>query len=218
MNFPSYTHYRELLRRKAAFKGRSVKVQDRIKEVVEECYQEQLKKNVKDDDDPEPSTDKIAEKVAQALSLLYPLPNRWIVGVYRDEREQLRQMGLNSRAAVMPIKPKLSAEYNIKNISGYNVALFPFPDGTKPKMINGRFVDVFCNRPVIGAGEKPTCDVGSSDGEYIFDELRRLGIVPVPLDLIVVPSDGQLSIRTVPPDNFPPFLSKHYPDFDIIAF
>ena len=64
----------------------------------------------------------------------------------------------------------------------------------------------------------PTCDVGSSDGEYVFDELRRQRIVTDNHDLIVVPSEGQLSVRTVPLGSLPPFFAKKYPDFDIIAF
>ena len=192
----------------------------RIEHVAEECYEEQLKKNVNEDRKKyakhrKESTSDVAGKVARIMSQLYPLPTRWIVGVYADKREQLEQMG---RADVQPIKPKVSAHYNIRNISGYNVALFPFPDGTKPKMIDGNSVDVFCNRPVIGSGNKPTCGVGSADGEYIYDELRRLRIVPDAVDLLVVPSAGKLSVRTVPFNSFPPFFSKHYSDYDIIIF
>lgn len=172
------------------------------------------------EEDPEATTENIAERVAQIMSEVYPLPTRWIVAVYSDERRQQMNPELNqiSRAAIKPMKPKHSAEYHIKNINGYQVALFPFLDGATPKMIDGRRVDAFCNQPIRGAGQMPTCDVGSSDGEFVYDELRRLRIVPDPLELIVVPSEGQLSVRSVPLGGLPPFFAKNYPDFHIIAF
>ncbi len=168
---------------------------------------------------PFSSTEEVAERVAQVMAETYPLPTRWIVAVYTDERgQQIQEEIPISRQAVKPIKPKLSADYNIENIGGYKVALFPFTNGTSPKMIDGRRIDTFCNQPVTGAGQMPTCDVGSSDGEYVYDELRRLRIVPNNLDLIVVPSEGQLSVKTVPLGSLPPFFAKNYPDFDIIVF
>lgn len=158
------------------------------------------------------STEQVAEQVSEAMTGLYPLPTRWIVAVYTDDRNP------NSRAAVKPIKPKLSANYNVKDINGYHVAIYPFFDGQSPRMVNGQLVDEFCNRPVTAAGKMPQCDVGSSDGEYVYDELRRQGIVPSNLDLIVVPSGGKLSVRTVPLGSLPPFFAKKYPDFDIAIF
>ena len=180
--------------------------------MVEECFQNLLTESVQQEE-PFASTEEVAERVAQIMAEVYPLPTRWVIAVYTDQRGQQ-----NSRAAVKPIKPKLSANYNIKSIGGYNVALFPFVNGTSPKIIDGRNIDKFCSRPVTGAGQMPTCDVGSSDGEYVFDELRRQRIVTDNHDLIVVPSEGQLSVRTVPLGSLPPFFAKKYPDFDIIAF
>lgn len=104
------------------------------------------------------------------------------------------------------------------DINGYHVALFPFMDGRQPQVIDGAAIDDFCGRPVPGAGDMPQCDVGSTDGEYVYNELRRLNIVPNYLDLIVVPSQGRLSVRSVPLGNLPPFFAKNYPDFDIIVF
>lgn len=168
--------------------------------------------NEVDEEDGPFSTEQVAEQVAEAMSGRYPLPTRWIVAVYTDDRNTI------SRAAVKPIKPKLSASYNVKDINGYHVAIFPFFDGQSPRMINGQLVDEFCNRPVTAAGKMPQCNVGSSDGEYVYDELRRQGIVPSNLDLIVVPSEGRLSVRTVPLGSLPPFFAKKYPDFDIAIF
>lgn len=187
---------------------------DRNEAIVEECFQLQLTDIFDFDGQPEQpvSTDQVAQQVAETMSQLYPLPTRWIVAVYTDDRNAV------SRAAVKPIKPKLSASYNVKDINGYHVAIFPFLDGQSPRMINGQQIEQFCNRPVPGAGQMPLCDVGSSDGEYVYDQLRRQGIVPENLDLIVVPSEGQLSVRTVPLGGLPPFFAKKFPDFDIVVF
>ncbi|XP_057379662.2 uncharacterized protein LOC130701895 [Daphnia carinata] len=195
----------EISRRRAAFGQRNVRVLARNVQVVEQCFQRQL-----GEIRSESTTEQVAEQVAQVMSTLYPLPTRWIVAVYTG------QQGME-RGAIKPLKSKLSADFNVI-INGFHVALFPFLSGKMPQMIDGRRIDHFCNRPVKAAGQMPTCDIGSTDGEYIYDELRRLGIVPDPLDLIVVPSEGQLSVRTVPLGSLPPFFAKQYPDFDIIVF
>ena len=194
----------------------------RNEDLVEECYQILLSEAI-GEENPELSTEDIAERVAQIMSQNYPLPTRWIVAVYTDERGRPTQIpeqvpAETSRASMKTIKPKHSSHYHIKNINGYQVALFPFNEGAAPEMIDGRNIDAFCNRPIKGAGQMPICDVGSTDGEYIYDELRRLRIVPDPLDLIVVPSEGRLSVRSVPLGSLPPFFAKNYPDFNIIVF
>ncbi|XP_046444720.1 uncharacterized protein LOC124194530 [Daphnia pulex] len=198
----------EVSRRKAAMRERNIKILARNEQLIGECFQRQLSQ-VRSES---MSTEEVSEQVAQVISTRYPLPTRWIVAVYTDDRDSV------SRAAIKPIKPKLSANFNIKNVNGFHVALFPFLEGKMPHIIDGRRVDEFCARPVKGAGQMPTCDVGSTDGEYVYDELRRLGIVPDPLDLIVVPTEGQLSVRTVPLGSLPPFFAKNYPDFNIIVF
>lgn len=200
---------REASRRRAAIRERNVKIRARNEELVGECFQRQLSE-VRSD---ESTTEQVAEQVAQIMSTRYPFPTRWVVAVYTEERA----MSI-SRAAIKPIKPKLSANYNVKTANGYYIALFPFQEGKEPHLIDGRRIDEFCARPVQGAGQMPTCDVGSTDGEYVYDELRRHGIVPEPLDLIVVPTEGQLSVRTVPLGSLPPFFAKKYPDFDVIVF
>ncbi|KAK4037352.1 uncharacterized protein LOC116928371 [Daphnia magna] len=200
----------EASRRRAAIRERNVKIRARNEELVGECFQRQLSEIRSE----ESTTEQVAEQVAQVMATRYPLPTRWVVAVYTDERET----SSISRAAIKPIKPKLSANFNVKTANGYRVALFPFLEGKQPHLIDGRRIDEFCDRPVQGAGQMPTCDVGSSDGEYVYNELRRQGIVPEPLDLIVVPSEGQLSVRTVPLGSLPPFFAKKYPDFDIIVF
>ncbi|KAI9552507.1 hypothetical protein GHT06_022873 [Daphnia sinensis] len=199
----------EASRRRAAIRERDVKIRARNEELVGECFQRQLSEIRSE----ESTTEQVAEQVAQVMATRYPLPTRWIVAVYTDERE----LSI-SRAAIKPIKPKLSANFKVKTANGYHVALFPFLEGKQPHLIDGRRIDEFCDRPVQGAGQMPTCDVGSTDGEYVYDELRRQGIVPEPLDLIVVPTEGQLSVRTVPLGSLPPFFAKKYPDFDIIVF
>ncbi|XP_057380848.1 uncharacterized protein LOC130703374 [Daphnia carinata] len=199
----------EANRRRVAIRERDVKIRARNEELVGECFQRQLSEIRSE----ESTTEQVAEQVAQVMATRYPLPTRWVVAVYTDERE----MSI-SRAAIKPIKPKLSANFKVKTANGYHVALFPFLEGKEPHLIDGRRIDEFCDRPVQGAGQMPTCDVGSTDGEYVYDELRRQGIVPEPLDLIVVPTEGQLSVRTVPLGSLPPFFAKKYPDFDIIVF
>lgn len=194
-------------RRRAAFGQRNVRVLARNVKVVEECFQRQL-----GEIRSESTTEQVAEQVAQVMSDLYPLPTRWIVAVYTDY--QATEL---SRGAIKRLRSKLSADFNVV-INGFHVALFPFLSGKMPQMIDGRRIDHFCNRPVKAAGQMPTCDIGSTDGEYVYDELRRLGIVPDPLDLIVVPSEGQLSVRTVPLGSLPPFFAKNYPDFNVIVF
>lgn len=200
------TLIRETSRRRAAFRQRNLRVQARNVKVVEECFQRQLTE-VRSDS---ATSDEVAEQVGQVISSLYPLPTRWIVAAYTDDQG-------TSRGAFKPMKSKLSADFNVM-INGFHVALFPFLDGKMTKMIDGRRVDQFCNLPVTGAGQMPICDVGSTDGEYVYDEMRRLGIVPDSFDLIVVPSAGQLSVTTVPFGSLPPFYAKKYPDFDIIVF
>ena len=202
------TLIREASRRRAAIRERNIRVLARNEQLVGECFQ-RLLSQVRSES---ASTEEVAEQVAQVIATLYPLPTRWIVAVYTDDRESV------SRAAIKPIKPKLSTNFNIKNVNGFHVALFPFLEGKMPHIIDARRVDEFCDRPIKGAGQMPTCDVGSTDGEYVFDELRRLGIVPDSFDLIVVPTEGQLSVRTVPFGSLPPFFAKKYPDFNIIVF
>ncbi|KZS02863.1 Uncharacterized protein APZ42_034531 [Daphnia magna] len=197
----------EVARRRAAFAQRNVRVLARSVQVGEECFQRQLSE-VREGS----TTEQAAEQVAQVMSTLYPLPTRWIVAVYQDKKEKKLPRG-----SVKPLKSKLSADFNVI-INGFHVALFPFLDGKMPQMIDGGRIDHFCNRRVKAAGQMPICDLGSTDGEFIYDELRRLGIVSDSLDLIVVPSEGQLSARTVPLGSLPPFFAKKYPDFDIIAF
>lgn len=209
-----------MVRRTSAFNDRNDLILQRNEELVEECFRKQLEDigadNADDDGDGEEeevNTETIAARAASRMSLLYPLPTRWVVAAYHDE-----QQSLLSRASPKPAKPKLSANYNIHIVNGFHVALFPFLDGTMPRSFNGQNVDAFCNRPIRGTGDMPQCDVGSTDGEFVYDELRRLGIVPNNLDLLVVPSRARLSVRSVPVGGLPPFFAKHYPDFDIIVF
>ncbi|XP_057380741.1 uncharacterized protein LOC130703149 [Daphnia carinata] len=191
----------ELNRRTTAVGERNVKIAARNIQLVNDCLQRQLNETAKN----VTTSDQLADQVANVLSTLYPLPIRWIVAVYTNRT-------LPSRT-----KSKLSADYAF-DLNGFHVALFPFVQGEMPNIIDGRLVDAFCSRPVREAGGAHICDVGSNDGEYVYNELRRLGIVPDAAQLIVVPSKGQLSIRVTPTGSLTPFFAKRYPDFDIVAF
>lgn len=190
-------------RRTTAVRERNVKITARNIQLVSDCLKRQLNETAKN----VTSTEQLADQVAKVLSTLYPPPMRWIVAVHTNGTL------LQSRA-----KSKLSADYAF-HLKNYHVALFPFyTNGKMPIIIDGRLVDQFCVQPVREAGGSPICDVGANDGEYVYNELRRLGIVPDTAHLIVVPSKGQLSIRVTPSGSLTPFFAKRYPDFDIVAF
>lgn len=158
-------------------------------------------------------TDHVAKKIAAKLLARYPLPTRWIVAVYRDP--DMTPIPIMARA---DIKPKLSGGYVLQDGDLY-VALYPFAEGEEPMMIDGRQVDEFCSRRIPGAGDdNRQCDVGSSDGEFIYDQLRRQGIVPSQANLIVVPRGGDLTLKMVPEGSLNPFFTKSFPDFHIVAF
>lgn len=207
-------YFRETNLRKDAFTKKNVRVLERNIEVIKQCFHLQLSDLTLEEDEPDRpfSSEQVAEQVANVMSNLYPLPIRWAIAVYTDERNTI------SRAAFKPIKPKLSANYIVKDINGYHVAIFPFFEGQNPRMIDTQLIDQFCYRPIIAIGKITRCNVGSSDGEYVYDELRRQGIVPPNLDLIVVPSEGKLSFKTVPHGSLSFFFAKKYPDFDIVIF
>ncbi|KAI9554738.1 hypothetical protein GHT06_020014 [Daphnia sinensis] len=191
----------EFNRRTAAVRERNVKIAARNVQLVNDCFKRQLNETWQN----VTSTEQLADQVANVLSTLYPPPIRWIVAVHTNRT-------LPSRT-----QSKLSADHAF-SFNEFHVALFPFVQGQMPNIIDGRLVDEFCSRSVREAGGAPICDVGSNDGEYVYDELKRLGIVPDTVQLIVVPSKGQLNIRVVPPGSLTPFFAKRYPDFDIVAF
>ena len=70
----------------SAFRPRNFLVLERNENAIEECLQQQLTEAVEFDD--QLTTDQVAEQVADVIGELYPLPTRWIIAVYTDERER----------------------------------------------------------------------------------------------------------------------------------
>lgn len=193
---------RELEYRRQTFKAHYFEVILRSEEAFRECLKQRLlpifrwtKKK---------TTEEIADKIASTLTSELPSENlQFIVAVFRDVGP--------------PMKARTSARYVFSNQDAITVAVFPLKQNFRYQA-NGKAVRDFCHRAIPGAGDKTFCDVGSVDGGFVFDRLRKEGIVPPENELVVVPKLGQLAVREIPPRSVPSLRFEMFPDFDIVLF